>query len=189
MHLKATLFRKRFSFTHAFFCCPQTLPYSTNQKLSICTSLSVLFSKACLFWAKSFSFVQAFPYRPPKQLFSALHLPCAPSHNLLFAKNTAVFLISALNPYAVTPEPRTDSKPFRRCFVRKAGFGSCCRKIPLKFSPTELWIEVAGRSPACFLCYFLHDAKSDNPFPLRESFKVLRTSKQRTKTTTSHKPN
>ena len=26
--------------------------------------------------------------------------------------------------------------------------------------------RVAGRSPACFLCYFLHDAKSDNPFSL-----------------------
>ena len=44
-------------------------------------------------------------------------------------KNDAVLVISALNPYAVTPEPRTDSKPFRRRFVRKTGFGSCCRKL------------------------------------------------------------
>ena len=29
--------------------------------------------------------------------------------------------------------------------------------------------------------YFLHDAKSDNPFPLRESFEVLQTSNQHTK--------
>ena len=35
----------------------------------------------------------------------------------------------ALIPYAVTPEPRTDSKPFRRRFVRKTGFGSCRRKF------------------------------------------------------------
>ena len=34
--------------------------------------------------------------------------------------------------------------------------------------------------------YFLHDAKSDSPFPLRESFEVLQTSNQRTQTQTSH---
>ena len=43
-------------------------------------------------------------------------------------KNTVVLLISALTPLAVTPEPRTDSKPFRRRFARKTGFGSCRRK-------------------------------------------------------------
>ena len=48
-------------------------------------------------------------------------------------KNTAVLLISALNPYAVKPEPRTDSKPFRRRFVRKTGFGSCRRKFLQKY--------------------------------------------------------
>ncbi len=74
---------------------------------------------------KRFSFTQVFPYCYPKQPFSALHLPFAPSHNLLSAKNTAVLLLFALTPYAVTPEPRTDSKPFRRRFVRKTGFGSC----------------------------------------------------------------
>ena len=80
---------------------------------------------------KSFSFVQALPYRSPKQPFSTLHLPFLPSHNLLFAKNKAVLLIFALTPYAVTPERRTDSKPFRRRLVRKTGFGSCRRKILL----------------------------------------------------------
>ena len=44
-------------------------------------------------------------------------------------KNDAVLFIFALNPHAVTPEPRTDSKPFRRRFVRKTGFGSCRRKF------------------------------------------------------------
>ena len=61
--------------------------------------------------------------------FRNRHRKFAPSHNLLSAKNTAVLLQSALNPHAVTPEPRTDSKPFRRRFVRKTGFGSCCRKL------------------------------------------------------------
>ena len=41
--------------------------------------------------------------------------------------------MSALNPYAVTPERRTDSKPFRRRFVRKTGFGSCRRKYLQKY--------------------------------------------------------
>ena len=104
-------------FPQAFLFCPQTPPFSTNQK---------------------FSFVQALPYRPPKQPFSTLHLPFLPSHNLLFAKNKAVLLMFALNPYAVTPERRTDSKPFRRRFVRKTGFDTCRRKALLKFSSIEL---------------------------------------------------
>ena len=35
--------------------------------------------------------------------------------------------------------------------------------------------------PSMLFGYFLHDAKSDKPFPLRESFEVLQTSKQCTK--------
>ena len=77
---------------------------------------------------KSFSCAQALPCCPQTPSFSVLHLSFPPSHNLLFAKNTAFLLISALTPYAVTPEPRTDSKPFRRCFVGKTGFDTCRRK-------------------------------------------------------------
>jgi hypothetical protein len=36
--------------------------------------------------------------------------------------------------------------------------------------------------------YFLHDAKSDNPYSLAGSSEVLQTSNQHTKTTTSHNP-
>ena len=61
--------------------------------------------------------------------FRNRHRKFAPSHNLLFAKNTVYLSMSALTPYAVTPERRTDSKPFRRRFVRKTGFGSCRRKL------------------------------------------------------------
>ena len=82
---------------------------------------------------KSISFAQIFPYSHPKQPFFTLHFPFAPSHNLLSTKNPAILLQSALNPYAVTPERRTDSKPFRRCFVRKTGFGSCRRKFLQKY--------------------------------------------------------
>ena len=90
---------------------------------------------------------------------------------------------SALNPYAVTPEPRTDSKPFRRRFVRKTGFGSCRRKFlqdyfrqSFESSPGVQRVATLG----VFLRYFLHAAKSTNPFPLRESFEVFQTSNQLT---------
>ena len=68
-------------------------PAFSNQKLFFCTNLSLLPSKAILF-------------HPP--------LPIATSLNLLFAKNAAVLLLFALNPYAVKPEPRTDSNHCRR---------------------------------------------------------------------------
>ena len=39
----------------------------------------------------------------------------------------------------------------------------------------------------CFLCYFLHNAKSNIPSPCAESFEVLQTSIQRTQVAVSHK--
>ncbi len=108
--------------------------FFTNHKPFFCTSPSLSLSKATLFHHKRRKF--------------------APSHNLLFAKNTAILLSSALNPYAVTPEPRTDSKPFRRRFVRKTGFGSCRQKYLQKYFRQSFESQVAGRSPVCFLVTF-----------------------------------
>ena len=68
---------------------------------------------------------------------------------------------------------RTDSNPHRRypetlqCPTRPVTWWRPVTSAKI-LNRAEIWIEVAGRSPACFLCYFLHDAKSDNPFPLRE---------------------
>ena len=45
-------------------------------------------------------------FRPPPPIRTTL--------NLLFAKNAAVLLLFALNPYAVKPERRTDSNHCRR---------------------------------------------------------------------------
>ena len=104
-------------------------PHFYAQKLLLHVPFFVVLKNFSFSQTKIFLFTQTLPYCPPKQPFSALHFPFAPSHNLLSAKNTAVLLQSALNPHAVTPEPRTDSKPFRRQFARKAGFGSCCRKL------------------------------------------------------------
>ena len=73
--------------------CPQKFPVFTNQKPFFRKNLSLFPSKATLFC-------------PP--------LPISTPLNLLFAKNTAVLLLFALNPYAVKPECRTDSNHCRR---------------------------------------------------------------------------
>ena len=74
---------------------------------------------------KSLAFTRTFSYSHPKQLFSTLHLPFAPPLTYCPPKNTAVLLISALNPYAVKPEPRTDSNHCRR-YPKNCSF-LCCR--------------------------------------------------------------
>ena len=84
---------KNLSFAQAFPCGFQKPPIFTNQKPFFRTNLSLLPSKATLF-------------HPP--------LPISTPLNLLFAKNTAVLLLLALIPYAVKPEPRTDSNHCRR---------------------------------------------------------------------------
>ena len=120
MNRKIGLFRKskNVSFTENLPKRSQKRHSSANQTLFIYTSLSLLP-------------IQKKPFPP-----SIYHLHPAITYCPL--KNDAVLVISALTPYAVTPEPRTDSKPFRRRFVRKTGFGSCRWKTLLKSSPTEL---------------------------------------------------
>ena len=133
---------KNFPFEQAFSCYSQKPAFFCAKSLSIWTNLSLLSSKATLFHHKRH--------------------PFAPSHNLLSAKNMTILFISALTPYAVTSEPRTDSKPFRRRFVRKTGFGSCRRKALLKASPTELWIvpgSPEGRNPLGYFWFFSYKRK------------------------------
>ena len=95
-------------------------------------------------------------------------------------KNDAVLLISALTPYAVKPEPRTDSKPFRRRLVRKTGFDTCRRKALQSYfrqsfesSPESRGSQTSGVLPVLFV-----QAKRIKPFPFRGSFDVLQTSNQ-----------
>ena len=94
---------KKFFNNKSFINYPQKPPFYKSKTFACRPKTPTFFTN------KSFPFTQAFPYRHPKQPFFALHLPFPPSHNLLFAKNTAILLSSALNPCAVTPEPRTDS--------------------------------------------------------------------------------
>ena len=84
---------KSISFAESFTNCPQKPPFFTFKKPFIHTNLSLFPPKITLFC-------------PPPPLSTPL--------NLLFAKNTAVLLLFALNPYAVKPERRTDSNHCRR---------------------------------------------------------------------------
>ena len=145
-----------------FFCNPKA--FLLQVVLHKLKKRSFSQPKHCLFEQAILLFSNAANFRNRHRKFP-------PSHNLLFAKNTAILFLFALTPYAVTPEPRTDSKPFRRRFVRKTGFGSCRRKYLQKYfrqsfesSPGVQRVATLG----VFLRYFLHAAKSTNPFPFRE---------------------
>ena len=74
--------------------CPQKFPVFTNQKPFFRTNLF---------------------YCHPKQSFSTLRFPFQRPLTYCPPKNIAVLLMFALNPYAVKPEPRTDSNQCRRC--------------------------------------------------------------------------
>ena len=119
--------------------------------------------------------------------FRNRHHKFPPSHNLLSAKNKALLLMFALTPYAVTPKRRTDSKPFRRRFVRKTGFGSCRRKFLQKY----FWQSFESRSqdgvPRAF--WFFSHTQKVTIRSLTGSSKVLRTSNQRTQITPYHEQN
>ena len=161
--------------------------FFANQKPFIRTNRSLFPPKATLF-------------HPPPPISTPL--------NLLFAKNTAVLLISALNPYAVKPEHRTDSNHCRRypeyCSFSQNRLPDECRsfqkksRIDRRFesSPESRGSQTSG----VLLVLFVH-AKRINSFPSQgalrfcksristpqelkpfESFEVLQTSKQHAQT-------
>ena len=151
MNGKSRLFRKTktFSFAKNVSKCTQKPPFCTNLKLSFCTSPFLSPPKATLFHHK--------------------HRKFAPSHNLLSAKNTAFLLISALTPYAVTPEPRTDSKPFRHRLVRKAGVGSCCRKLYQNYFRQSFESRSQDGVPCAFYVTFCTMQKVTSRSPAQEA--------------------
>ena len=84
------------------------------KKPFICTSLSLLVSKTAHFH-KPKAVLSHKPFLlPPKATLFHPSLSISTTLNLLFAKNTAVLLLFALTPFAVKPEPRTDSNHCRR---------------------------------------------------------------------------
>ena len=140
MHSKATNFRTPnaihlhkpfFSvLKHQTFLQTKNFPF---EQARLCYSQKPAFfaPKAFQLHKPSFIVTPSNPFPPSAALSHQAITYCPP-------KNDAVLLMFALTPYAVTPERRTDSKPFRHRFVRKAGFGSCRRKTLLKSSPAEL---------------------------------------------------
>ena len=142
---------KNILFCRSFSNCTQKLTVFTNQKvIYFQKALRVALKSRPILQTKNFPFEQAFPCYSQKPAFFApkafllqkpffIAIPSTPfppstshSHPAITycpPKNTAILSMSALTPYAVKPEPRTDSKPFRHCFVRKTRFDTCRRKI------------------------------------------------------------
>ena len=90
---------------------------------------------------------------------------------------------------ALQPPFRTDSKPFRRRFADKSGFGRSRRKLlqthfrqSFESSPESRGSQTSGVLPVLFV-----QAKSTKNVPFAGSSEVLQTSKQRTAVTSSHR--
>ena len=171
---QSRFFRTKTSFVRAFLRCPRKIPIFTSQKPFFCRKLYELSAKFSHFYKpKAFLLHKSFLNCHPKQLFSTLRLPFAPSHNLLSAKNTAVLLISALTPYAVKPERRTDSNHCRRypetCSFQHSRLPDERRSLSQKHRIDrrfESW--VAGLRPACFLVTFCTTQKVTIRSPLQK---------------------
>ena len=125
---------QKFSIYRKFYALPSKASRFRNKKTAHSNNF-LLSSKAAFFTYKNLSFAQAFPcwfqkppiftnqklcfypnffLFPPKATLFHPPLPISTPLNLLFAKNASVLLLFALIPYAVKPEPRTDSNHCRR---------------------------------------------------------------------------
>ena len=140
---------KNVSFTENLPKRSQKRRSSANQTLFIYTSLSLLPIQKNPFPPSIFHSHPAITYCPPK--------------------NTAILSQSALNPHAVTPEPRTDSKPLRRRFADKTGFDTCRRQFLRSLFRQSFESWVAGLRPACFLVTFCTTQKVTTRIPLQET--------------------
>ena len=143
--------------------------------------------------AKKLSFSKTFSCRYPKQSFSTTSATHShPAITYCPPKNDAVLFISALNPHAVTPEYRTDSKPFRRRFVRKTGFGTCRRKFLQNHFLQSFESSPESRGPQTFgvlFGSFCTTQKERKNVPFAGSVEVLQTSNQHTAAAASHRSN
>ena len=168
MHSKAAYFctSNVILFAQAFLFCPQTPNVFTNQKLSICTNLSLLPPKAILFHFK--------------------HRKFAPSHNLLSTKERRCSF--NLRSKSLRCNARTSHR-------FKAFSPPFCAKNRVRLVPLESFSKsISGRAlnrgrrteSRVLFGYFLHNAKSDKPYSLAGSSEVLRTSNQHTQITPSH---
>ena len=114
-------------------------------------------------------------------LFHPKHIPFAPSHNLLSTKEHGHSF--AVRSKSLRCNARTSHrfKAFSPPFCAK----SRVRHVPPE-SSAEIFFDRAlnrGRrtESRVLFGYFLHNAKSDKPYPFAGSFEVLQTSNQHTK--------
>ena len=123
MHSKAAYFRTSnvILFAQAFLFCPQTPPYSTNQKHFYCTNLSL---------------------SPSKQSFSTLHFPFAPSHNLLSTKERRCSFNLRSNSSRCNARTSHRFKAFSLPFCAKNRF----RHVPLE-NFAEIFFDRALNRP------------------------------------------
>ena len=128
--------------------CPQKFPVFTNQKPFFRTNLF---------------------YCHPKHPFSTLHLPFAPSHNLLSTKERRCSF------YLRSKSSRCNARISHRF---KAFSPPFCAKNRFRLVPSENFAKIfSGRAlnrgrrteSRVLFGYFLHDAKSDKPFPLQRT--------------------
>ena len=110
---KPLVFANKKPLIRTTFYCPQKPPFHV-QKTFFCTSRSLLVLKTAHFYKPKVFLLHKPFLLPPKATLFHPPLSISTTLNLLFAKNTAVLLLFALNPYAVKPEPRTDSNHCRR---------------------------------------------------------------------------
>ena len=112
--LKASRFRKQNTACSNNFLLSSKAAFLRQKAFIILKPFLAGFKNRPFSQTKSLSFTQILPYCHPKQPFSTLRFPFQRPLTYCPPKNTAVLLISALNPYAVKPEPRTDSNHCRR---------------------------------------------------------------------------
>ena len=113
------------------------------------------------------SFKQAFSYFSQKlPIFAANTINSHPAITYCPPKNTAILLSFALNPHAVTPEPRSDSKPFRRFFCEKPVSTRAAGKLLQNYfrQSFESSPESRGSQTSGVLLVLFVQAKRINPF-------------------------
>ena len=141
---------------------------------------------------------KAFLLHKPFILPSKAILFCPPSLirttlNLLFAKNAAVLLLFALilcckagasHRFKSLPAIPSEVAAFRKTgYLMNAGH---FRNNHISTGDLNRGRRTESR---VLFGYFLHDAKSDNPYSLAGSFEVLQTSIQHTAAAASHRNN
>ena len=147
----------------------QSVKLSVNENLLFCGKEQFFSSCKAIRYRKAFFNAQRHRLRTAPKLtcsnsFQISLATVSLQYNNPFSKNNGLAL-------AVQPPFRTDSKPFRRRFAGKTGFGRSRRKFlqnhfrqSFESSPESRGSQTSG----VLLVLFVH-AKRINPFPFREA--------------------